>query len=96
MRAEEWCLDSGATYEVDGLPLVANWSKGEFTARAVARMVGCPKNQIQVAIDGCGAPVFYVPLKNIALGYARLAAAQPDSPAGLLMAAIQRYGRYDG
>ena len=45
----------------------------------VARMVGVPKAQIPVAIDGCGAPVFYVPLKNIALGYARLAA----SPAGL-------------
>ncbi|MEJ2671313.1 MAG: asparaginase [Deltaproteobacteria bacterium] len=55
---------------------------------AVARMVGVPPAQITVAIDGCGAPVFYVPLKNIALGYARLAAAQPDSPAGILMAAI--------
>jgi len=55
---------------------------------AVARMVGVPPAQITVAVDGCGAPVFYVPLKNIALGYARLAAAQPDSPAGLLIAAI--------
>jgi L-asparaginase II len=60
----------------------------ELILGAVARMVGCPKKQIQVAIDGCGAPVFYVPLKNIALGYARLAGAQPESPAGLLMAAI--------
>ena len=48
----------------------------------VARMVGVPMAQIPVAIDGCGAPVFYAPLKNIALGYARLAAAQPGSPAG--------------
>jgi L-asparaginase II len=55
---------------------------------AVARMVGVPPPQITVAVDGCGAPVFYVPLKNIALGYARLAAAQPDSPGGILMAAI--------
>ncbi len=60
----------------------------------VARMVGCPKPQIQVAIDGCGAPVFYVPLKNIALGYARLAAAQPGSPAGLLMTAILAHPRH--
>ena len=60
----------------------------ELILGTVARMVGCPKKQIQVAIDGCGAPVFYVPLKNIALGYARLAGAQPDSPAGLLLAAI--------
>ena len=47
-----------------------------------------------MAIDGCGAPVFYVPLKNIALGYARLAAAQPGSPAGELMAAILAHPRH--
>ena len=60
----------------------------------VARMVGCPKKNIQVAIDGCGAPVFYVPLKNIALGYARLAGAKPGSPAGDLMAAILAHPRH--
>jgi len=32
---------------------------------------GVSQGADQVAIDGCGAPVFYVPLKNIALGYAR-------------------------
>jgi L-asparaginase II len=47
-----------------------------------------------VAVDGCGAPVFYVPLKNIALGYARLAGAQPESPAGVLMAAILAHPRH--
>jgi L-asparaginase II len=60
----------------------------------VARMVGVPPKQIKVAIDGCGAPVFYVPLKNIALGYARLAASQPGSPAGDLMAAILTHPRH--
>jgi L-asparaginase II len=60
----------------------------------VARMVGVPKVQIQVAVDGCGAPVFYVPVKNIALGYARLAAAQPGSPAGTLMEAILAHPRH--
>jgi L-asparaginase II len=60
----------------------------------VARMVGVPLPQIKVAIDGCGAPVFYVPLKNIALGYARLAAGQPGSPAGTLMAAILAHPRH--
>ncbi|MFI5330014.1 MAG: asparaginase [Desulfobaccales bacterium] len=60
----------------------------------VARMVGVPKAQIPVAIDGCGAPVFYVPLKNIALGYARLAASQPGSPAGELMEAILTHPRH--
>ncbi|MGO9579742.1 MAG: asparaginase [Desulfobaccales bacterium] len=66
----------------------------ELILGTVARMVGCPKQKIQVAIDGCGAPVFYVPLKNIALGYARLAGAQPDSPAGLLMAAILAHPKH--
>ncbi len=60
----------------------------------VARMVGVPREEIKVAIDGCGAPVFYVPLKNIALGYARLAAAQPGSPAGTLLAAILAHPRH--
>jgi len=61
---------------------------------AVARMVGVPPPQITVAVDGCGAPVFYIPLKNIALGYARLAGAQPESAAGLLLAAILAHPRH--
>ncbi len=60
----------------------------------VGRMVGLPREEIKVAIDGCGAPVFYVPLKNIALGYARLAAAQPGSPGGDLLAAILDHPRH--
>jgi L-asparaginase II len=66
----------------------------ELILGTVARMVGFPKGQIQVAIDGCGAPVFYVPLKNIALGYARLAGALPESLAGILMAAILAHPRH--
>jgi len=61
---------------------------------ALAKMVGVPPEKIPVALDGCGAPVFYAPLKNIALGYARLAAARPDSPAGILMAAILAHPRH--
>ncbi len=60
----------------------------------VGRMVGLPREEIKVAIDGCGAPVFYVPLKNIALGYARLAGSQPGSPGGRLMAAILNHPRH--
>jgi L-asparaginase II len=66
----------------------------ELILGTVARMVGFPKGQIQVAIDGCGAPVFYVPLKNIALGYARLAGAVPESLAGILMAGILAHPRH--
>jgi L-asparaginase II len=66
----------------------------ELILGTVARMVGFPKAQIQVAVDGCGAPVFYVPLQNIALGYARLAGAQPESAAGILLAAILAHPRH--
>ncbi|MEW6387027.1 MAG: asparaginase [Thermodesulfobacteriota bacterium] len=51
---------------------------------AVAKMVGVPPEKIPVAVDGCGAPVFYVPLRHIALGFARLAGAAPGSPAAVL------------
>ncbi len=34
----EWSIGYGQTYTVDGLPLVANWGGGNFTARAVARV----------------------------------------------------------
>ena len=34
----EWSIGYGQTYEVEGLPLVANWGGGNFTARAVARV----------------------------------------------------------
>jgi len=34
----EWQIGYGRTYRVDGLPVVANWGGGNFTARAVARV----------------------------------------------------------
>lgn len=44
--------------------------------QAVSEMCGLPKEEIGVAIDGCGAPIFVMPLLNMATGYARL--ANPD------------------
>ena len=35
---DAWSVGYGQTYEVDGLPLVANWGGGNYTARAVARV----------------------------------------------------------
>ncbi len=35
---DEWSVGYEQTYEVDGLPLVANWGGGEFTARAAGRV----------------------------------------------------------
>lgn len=32
-----------------------------------------PKEQIQISVDGCGVPVHQLPLRNVALGFARLA-----------------------
>ena len=34
----EWTLGYGATYTVDGLPIVATWGGGNYTARALARV----------------------------------------------------------
>ncbi len=41
----------------------------------VAVWSGTTANQIGVAVDGCGVPVFSLPLSNMALSYARLAHA---------------------
>jgi L-asparaginase II len=39
----------------------------------IAEMVNLERNKIYPAIDGCGVPVFFVPLKNLAQAYARFA-----------------------
>lgn len=35
---DEWAIGYGATYTVDGLPLIPAWGGGSYTARAVARI----------------------------------------------------------
>jgi CubicO group peptidase (beta-lactamase class C family) len=35
---EEWSVGYGKTFQVDGLPLVAGWGGGSYTARALARV----------------------------------------------------------
>jgi len=59
----------------------------------VAQLVGLPPKQIVVATDGCGVPTFYVPLRHIALGFARLAGAQEGSPAAKLLDAALTHPR---
>lgn len=39
----------------------------------IAAMTDVAKEKIKAAVDGCGVPVFFIPLKNLALAYARLA-----------------------
>jgi L-asparaginase II len=66
----------------------------QLILKTVADMVGLTQADIPVALDGCSAPVFYVPLGNIARGFARLAAAAPDGPEGTIMAACLRHPRH--
>jgi L-asparaginase II len=66
----------------------------QLILKTVADMVGLNPGDIPVALDGCSAPVFYVTLVNIARGFARLAAAPPDSPEGVIMAACLRHPRH--
>ncbi|WP_442598474.1 asparaginase [Neobacillus sp. D3-1R] len=40
---------------------------------AIEQVCDFPKEQIQISVDGCGVPVHQLPLKNVALGFARLA-----------------------
>lgn len=47
----------------------------QLILETIAAVTEVPKDQITIAIDGCGAPVFYVPLRQIGLAYAKLAAA---------------------
>jgi L-asparaginase II len=47
----------------------------------VAGMLNLKPAEMQVAIDGCSAPNYAVPLRSLALGFARLAAAAGPRPA---------------
>jgi len=38
----------------------------------ISEFSGYPKEKIYIGVDGCGVPVFGVPLKNMALAYARI------------------------
>ena len=44
---------------------------------AVAKSTNLAVNEVEIGIDGCGVPVFYLPLYNMSLAYARL--AQPEA-----------------
>lgn len=45
-------------------------------AQVIAESTGLALNEIDTGVDGCGVPVFWLPLKAMARAYARL--AQPD------------------
>jgi L-asparaginase II len=55
--------------------------------RTVAKLCGLEPKDVKLAGDGCGVPVFALPLKNLALGFARLAAGGAEEfPEDLLEA----------
>lgn len=64
---------------------------------AIATMSDCEREAIKTGIDGCGVPVFAIPLENMALSFLRLARPQmiPDlalaAAADTLGAAINAY-----
>ena len=43
----------------------------------ISRMTEIPEGEIKIGIDGCGVPVFALPLRNLAWAYAKMAVA-PD------------------
>lgn len=66
----------------------------QLIKKSVAEMVGLHPDHVPVALDGCSAPVFYVPLRHIARGFARLAAASPESPVSTLLRACLAHPRH--
>jgi L-asparaginase II len=55
---------------------------------AVAEVVGLQEHQLAMGIDGCSAPNYAVPLVNLAIGFARLAAGAQDPHFGESFEAI--------
>jgi L-asparaginase II len=66
------------------------WRKHDYVAfdhplqqeirAAVADFAGMAENGLRAGIDGCSAPNYAMPLANLALAFARLAAAEGDDP----------------
>ena len=57
---------------------------------SVAKVCGVAPQDLRLAGDGCGVPVFAVPLEGLALGFARLAAGGHDDLPDDLNAAMRR------
>lgn len=62
----------------------------KLVRRTVAKLCGLEPEEVRLAGDGCGVPVFTLPLENLALGFARLAAGgAEDFPEDLLEAVVR-------
>ncbi len=81
------CVHAGwnpAGYRDPGGPLQ------KLVRDTVAKVCGVAPEDIRLAGDGCGVPVFAVPLENLALGFARLAAGGHEDFPDDLNAAMRR------
>jgi L-asparaginase II len=58
--------------------------------RTVAKLCGTEPEEVRLAGDGCGVPVFALPLENLALGFARLAAGGAEDFTEDLLEAVSR------
>ncbi|MBI2772460.1 MAG: asparaginase [Burkholderiales bacterium] len=74
-----WCVQQGqplGNYLAPGHPLQ------QAIRRDVARAVGLSEGDLKIAIDGCSAPNYAMPLASLATGYARLASGIADAEFG--------------
>ncbi len=81
------CVHAGwdpAGYQDPGGPLQ------KLVRRTVAKVCGVEPETVRLAGDGCGVPAFALPLQNLALGFARLAAGSAQNFPGDLLEAIRR------
>jgi L-asparaginase II len=62
----------------------------KLVRRTVAKLCGLEPEAVRLAGDGCGVPVFAIPLENLALGFARLAAGGAEGFPEDLLEAVRR------
>jgi len=48
----------------------------KLIGKSIAYMTDMPEDGLKAGIDGCGVPVYPIPLNNLAMGYARLVASE--------------------
>jgi L-asparaginase II len=71
-------LDEKEAVQVDNLPYIdPSHPIQQEILSTFALMCGLPVEGISRGVDGCSAPIFAAPLRNVALGYARL--CDPDA-----------------
>lgn len=60
----------------------------QLIVKTVASLTEVPTEQIGIGIDGCGVPVFFLPLKNLARSYAKLTSTSNKAITRLMEATL--------